>query len=80
MFLREFFYPILPPNTFMYKSFKLKKNVHFFLSGVHRRELHLSANFVRGLFGPASTMEASNKPDENCDRQLKFNSDTIEYF
>ena len=35
MFLREFFYSILPPNTFMYKSFKLKKNVQLFLSGVH---------------------------------------------
>ena len=44
------------------------------------RELHLSATFVRGLFGPASTKEASNKPAENRDRQLKFNSDTIEHF
>ena len=35
MFLREFFYPILPPKTFMYKSFKLKKNVQLFLLGVH---------------------------------------------
>ena len=42
--------------------------------------LHLSATFVRGLFGPASTKEASNKPAENCDHRLKFNSDTIEYF
>ena len=38
------------------------------------------ATFVRGLFGPASTKEASNKPAENHDRQLKFNSDTIEHF
>ena len=44
------------------------------------RELHLSATFVRGLFGPASTKEASNKPAENRDRRLKFNSDTIEHF
>ena len=40
----------------------------------------LSATFVRGLFGPASTKEASNKPAENRDRRLKFNSDTIEHF
>ena len=46
----------------------------------HIRELHLSATFVRGLFGPASTKEASNKPAENRDSQLKFNSDTIEHF
>ena len=46
----------------------------------HIRELHLSATFVRGLFGPASTKEASNKPAENRDRRLKFNSDTIEHF
>ena len=46
----------------------------------HIRELHLSATFVRGLFGPASTKETSNKPAENCDRLLKFNSDTIEHF
>ena len=32
---------------------------------------------MRGLFGPASTKEASNKPAENRDRGLKFNSDTI---
>ena len=44
------------------------------------RELHLSATFVRGLFGPASTKKASNKPAENRDRRLKFNSDTIEHF
>ena len=36
--------------------------------------------FVRGLFGPASTKEASNKPAENRDRRLQFNSDTIEHF
>ena len=35
---------------------------------------------VRGLFGPASTKEASNKPAENRDRRLKFSSDTIEHF
>ena len=35
---------------------------------------------MRGLFGPASTKEASNKPAENRDRRLKFNSDTIESF
>ena len=46
----------------------------------HIRELHLSATFERGLFGPASTKEASNKPSENRDRRLKFNSDTIEHF
>ena len=46
----------------------------------HIRELHLSATFVRGLFGPASPKEASNKPAENRDRRLKFNSDTIEHF
>ena len=46
----------------------------------HIRGLHLSATFVRGLFGPASTKEASNKPPENRDRRLKFNSDTIEHF
>ena len=46
----------------------------------HIRELHLIATFVRGLFGPASTKEASNKPAENRDRRLKFNSDTIEHF
>ena len=38
----------------------------------HIRELHLSATFVRSLFGPASTKEASNKPAEN--------RDTIEHF
>ena len=36
----------------------------------HIREIHLSATFVRGLFGPASTKEASNKPAENRDRRL----------
>ena len=46
----------------------------------HIRELHSSATFARGLFGPASTKVASNKPAENRDRQLKFNSDTIEHF
>ena len=46
----------------------------------HIRELHLSATFVRGLFGSASTKEASNKPAEKRDRRLKFNSDTIEHF
>ena len=46
----------------------------------HIRELHSSATFVRGLFGPASTKEASNKPAGNRGRQLKFNSDTIEHF
>ena len=44
----------------------------------HITELYLSATFVRGLFGPASTKEARNKPAENRDRRLKFNSDTIE--
>ena len=44
------------------------------------RELHLSATFVRGLFGPASTKVASNKPAENRNRRLKFHSDTIEHF
>ena len=44
----------------------------------HIRELHLCATFVRGLFGPASTKEASNKPAENRDRRLKFNLDTID--
>ena len=43
----------------------------------HIREHHLNATFVSGLFGPASTKEASNKPAENRDRRLKFNSDTI---
>ena len=46
----------------------------------HIRGLPLSASFVRGLFGPAPTKEASNKPAENRDRQLKFNSDTNEHF
>ena len=46
----------------------------------HIRELHLSATFVRGHFGPASTKEVSNKPAENRDRRSKFNSDTIEHF
>ena len=46
----------------------------------HIRELHLSAIFMRGIFGPASTKEASNKPAKNRDRRLKFNSDTIEHF
>ena len=44
------------------------------------RELRLSATYVRGLFGPASTKETSNKPAENRDRRLKFNSDTVEHF
>ena len=46
----------------------------------HIRELHLSATSVRGLFGPASTKEVSNKPAENGDRRLKVNSDPIEHF
>ena len=46
----------------------------------HIRGLHVSATFVRGLFGHASTKEASNKPAENRDCRLKFNSDTIENF
>ena len=46
----------------------------------HIRGLYLSATFVRGLCSPASTKEASNKPAENSDRRLKFNSDTIEHF
>ena len=46
----------------------------------HIRKLHLSASFVRGLFGPASMKEASNKPTEDRDPRLKFNSDTIEHF
>ena len=46
----------------------------------HIRELHLSATFVRGLFGPASTKETSNTSAESGDRRLKFNSDTIEHF
>ena len=33
-FCANFFYPILPPNTFIYKSFKLKKYVQLYLSGV----------------------------------------------
>ena len=44
------------------------------------RGLHISANFVRGLFGPASTKWRSNKPAEKRDRRLKFNSDMIEHF
>ena len=40
----------------------------------------LNATFVRGLFGPASTKKASNKPAEKHDRRLKFNSDMIEHF
>ena len=44
------------------------------------RGLHISATFVRGLFGPASTKKASNKPAEKRDRRLKFNSDMIEHF
>ena len=43
----------------------------------HIRGLHLSATFVRSHFGPASTKEASNKPSENRDHRLNFNSDTI---
>ena len=46
----------------------------------HIRVLHLSATFARGLFGPASTKEVSNKPAENRDRRLKFNLDTTEHF
>ena len=46
----------------------------------HIRELHLSDTFVRGLYGPASKKEASNKPAENPDRWLKFNLDTIKHF
>ena len=46
----------------------------------HIRKLHLSATFVRGLFGSASTKETSKKPTENRDSRLKFNSDTIEHF
>ena len=46
----------------------------------HIRELHLTATFVRGLFGPDSTKKVSIKPAENRDRRLKFNSDTIEHF
>ena len=46
----------------------------------HIRELHLSATYVRGLFGPASMKEESKKPAENRDRRLKFNSDTVGYF
>ena len=41
---------------------------------------HLTATFVRGLFGLASTKGGSNKPAENHDRRLKFKSDTIEHF
>ena len=44
------------------------------------RDLHLSATLVRGLFCPASTKEASNKPAKNRDHRLKFNLDTIEHF
>ena len=44
----------------------------------HIRELHLSATFLRGLFGPTSRKEASNKPADNRDRRVKFNSDTID--
>ena len=36
----------------------------------HIRELLLSATFMRGLFGSASTKEASNKPAKNRDRRL----------
>ena len=43
----------------------------------HIRELHLSATFVRGLFGPASTKEASKKPAENIFNRI---SGTHEYF
>ena len=46
----------------------------------HIKGLHLSAIFVRGLFGPASAKETSNEPAENRDRRLKFNADTIEHF
>ena len=34
----------------------------------HIRQLHLSATFVRGLFGRASTKEASKTPAENRNR------------
>ena len=47
---------------------------------MHIRGLHLSATFVRSLFGPAPTKEASNELAENRDRRLKLNSDTIEHF
>ena len=47
---------------------------------MNARGLHLSTTFVRGHMGPASTKEASNKPTEDRDRRLKFNSDTIEHF
>ena len=46
----------------------------------HIRELHLGASIMRGLFGPASTKEASNIPAKNRYRRSKFNSDTIEHF
>ena len=46
----------------------------------HIRELHLSATFVRSLFGPASTQKGSNTSAESGDGRLKFNSDTIEHF
>ena len=60
------------------KGKKIKETRSWFKE--HIRELHLSATFVRGLFGPASTKEASNKPSENRDRRFKFISDTIEHF
>ena len=44
------------------------------------RELYLSATFVRGLFGPGSTKDARNKPAEDRNRRLKYNSDRIEHF
>ena len=46
----------------------------------HKVYYVLSATFVRRLFSPAPTKEASNKPAENRNRLLKFNSDTIEHF
>ena len=50
------------------------------MKNTYIRRLQLSATFVRGRFGPASTKEASNKPAHNRDRRLKCNSDTIEHF
>ena len=58
---------------------KGNKGNTFLDQGTYKRA-PLKRTFVRGPFGPASTKEASNKPTENRDRRLKFNSDTIEHF
>ena len=68
--------------TYLVWILSLKKIINSWF--VHTKKIcfwiHHSATFVCGLFGTASTKEVSEKPAENRDRRLKFNSDMIEYF